>query len=101
MSDFKLFGTWYHENFSSSLLAFAMRQSQDFLHAVMNLLCPKFASAEVLIREIEREYPIDVPDSKRQRRADIYVEAAVDGRPLLCLIEAKIQSGEQERQLVD
>jgi hypothetical protein len=101
MSDFKLFETWYHENFSSSLLAFAMRQSQDFSHGVMNLLCPKFATADVLIREVEREYPIDISDSKRQRRADVYVEAAVDGRSLLCLIEAKIQSGEQEQQLAD
>ncbi len=103
MSDFKLFETWYHENFSSSLLAFAVRQSPNFSRRVFALLCPKISdpSAEITIRKIEREYPFEVSESKRRRRADIYIEAAVDGKSLLCLIEAKIQSGEQERQLID
>lgn len=103
MSDFKLFETWYHENFSSSLLAFAMRQSPDFSQRVMNLLWTKSgnASGQIAIRNIEREYPIDVSDSKSRRRADIYVQAEIDGKSVLCLIEAKIQSREQERQLIN
>src|SRR5437764_100181 len=101
MSDFRLFETSHHENFYSSLLAFAMRQSPEFAKRVMNLLLTESgkASGVIVIRNIEREYPIQV--SGRSRKVDLYVKAEVDRRSLLCLVEAKIESEEREGQLID
>jgi hypothetical protein len=104
MSDFRLFETWYDENFCSSLLAFAMRQSPDFALRIIDLLWTKSGKSparQITVRDIEREYPIEVAGSRSPRRADICIEADVDGRSLLSLVEAKIQSGEQQRQLID
>lgn len=103
MSDFALFEKSHHENFSSSLLAFAMRQSPAFAVGVMNLIrskCGRSPSTQMTIRNIRREYPIEIK-SKPLRWADIYVEVDVDRKSLLCLVEAKINSREQENQLLD
>jgi hypothetical protein len=106
MSDFRLFETWRTENFSSSLLAFAMRQSPEFLESVLKLMrekCGRPQAERITVHDIEREYQIDIPDStaRRRRRPDIYLQAEIDGKPLICLIEAKIESKELEDQLVD